>query len=75
MAIELRRSTPSDIPFVLSAERDGANSPFVGSWSEEQHRGVLSDPDVAHCIVTSLPDQRAVSSIIISGLLNQYGSV
>lgn len=42
--ITLTRATIFDIPLVMATERQPGYEPFVGQWSEAQHREVLDDP-------------------------------
>jgi ribosomal protein S18 acetylase RimI-like enzyme len=51
--VQLRPSREADIDFVLRLERDPENSPFVASWSREQHLGVITggQPGRAHWII------------------------
>lgn len=49
--ITLRPTRESDLDFVLQLESDAANSPYVGSWSREQHRAAIAADDRQHWIV------------------------
>ena len=45
MAIELRRATEADIPFVMQCERRPGYDIYVGRWEADRHRATMADPD------------------------------
>jgi RimJ/RimL family protein N-acetyltransferase len=51
--ISLRPTTEADLEFVVTAERDPANAPFIRQWTLAEHRAALRDPDIAHRVVES----------------------
>jgi hypothetical protein len=65
MDLELRRTLPADIPYVLGLEREDANRPFIVPWKEEQHRAALDDPDLFHAIIQG---QEREGFLIVLGL-------
>jgi diamine N-acetyltransferase len=75
MKVRLRRTAEGDLDFVLAAEGAEDNRLFVGQWAREQHRGALSDPDLAHLVVESAEDGRPVGYAIVAGLLDGNRSV
>lgn len=75
MNVRLRRTAEGDLDFVLAAEGAEENRRFVGQWSREQHRGALSNPDLAHLVVESVEDERPVGYVIMAGLLDGNRSV
>jgi ribosomal protein S18 acetylase RimI-like enzyme len=52
-AISLRPTTEADLEFVVAAERDPGNEPFIRQWSLAEHRAALRDPDIAHRVIES----------------------
>lgn len=68
MPVQLRRTTREDLDFVLAAEGDAENAPFIGQWSREQHAAALADGDMAHLIITRAEDGRRVGYTILTGL-------
>ncbi len=72
--IRLRPTTEDDLDFVLATERHEENVPFVGQWSRERHRDVLSNDDVAHLIVETATGQ-PVGYLILAGLASPDRSI
>jgi diamine N-acetyltransferase len=70
MKIRLRRTAEGDLDFVVAAEGALENRRFVGQSSLEEHRAALSNPDLAHFVVESVEDGRAVGYVIVAGLLD-----
>jgi ribosomal protein S18 acetylase RimI-like enzyme len=62
--VRLRPTLESDLDFVLALEMDDANSPFVGSWSREEHRAAIEAQDRQHWIVERVPEGRRVGYLI-----------
>jgi diamine N-acetyltransferase len=75
MKIELRRTTENDLQYVLSAQADEDSRPFVTSWPEEQHRGVLDDANIEHLIVESKPNNQRVGFVILAGLQSEHRNI
>ena len=75
MDIELRRTTPNDLPYVLAAEGDEENRRFVAVWPEAQHRAALDDPHMAHLIIASKPQSQPVGFVILAGLQGEHRSI
>ena len=73
-AIGLRPTTPRDLSFVLDAEEDPDNRPFIVAWSRKQHAAALEDPDLGHSII-ECPSSDRVGFVILAGLTNPHGSV
>ena len=51
MSLRLRPTMLSDLDWVVSVERDGANLPFITPWERPQHEGAIRFPDSRHFIV------------------------
>jgi diamine N-acetyltransferase len=68
VSVWLRRTTPDDLDFVLAAEGDEENAPFIGQWRREEHAAALADGDVAHLIIGRAEDGRRVGYVILTGL-------
>lgn len=73
--LTLRPTTEADLAFVLSAEQDPANRPYVGQWTKEQHLTAMSDSDMAHLIARQDADGRPVGYAILAGLRQGSASV
>lgn len=43
MPVALARATPRDIALIMKMERRPGYEPFVGRWSEDQHRDAMAD--------------------------------
>jgi RimJ/RimL family protein N-acetyltransferase len=50
-SVRLRPTTEADLDFVVPAERDPENVPYIRQWSVAEHLASLADPDVAHRVV------------------------
>ncbi|TCL68512.1 RimJ/RimL family protein N-acetyltransferase [Hydrogenispora ethanolica] len=68
--ITLRNTRVEDIDFVLGAERDAENAPYVGQWSRDEHLRSLIESDLSHQIIHT-GDGRRVGYTILAGLENQ----
>ena len=51
MSLRLRPTMLSDLDWVVSLERDGANLPFITPWERPQHEGAIRFPDSRHFIL------------------------
>ncbi|HYD75786.1 GNAT family protein [Ramlibacter sp.] len=65
--VRLRPTMQSDLPFVLSIERDPANLPFITPWERTQHEAAIRFPDFRHFIVEGGDDLAAVGFLILIG--------
>ncbi|PTT81762.1 spermidine acetyltransferase [Pelomonas sp. HMWF004] len=85
MSLRLRPTMLSDLDWVVSVERDGANLPFITPWERTQHEGAIRFPDSRHFIVESwsataeseAPADTAerIGFVILQGCRNPNGSV
>lgn len=64
----LRPSKMSDLPFVLTAERQAHDHGYVGQWSYAQHQEAITGADKAHFIVTGAEKRDRVGYVILEGL-------
>lgn len=67
MSIILKETKESDIPFVLEAETDPANSSYVDHWDYTRHSDSLMESDIRHMIVFCEDKNRAVGYVIMAG--------
>ncbi|HET6671420.1 MAG TPA: GNAT family protein [Pyrinomonadaceae bacterium] len=75
MEIELRRTTDKDLSFVLAAESDEENRPFITAWPEEKHRGAMDDANIQHLIIESIPNNQPVGFVILAGLQSEHRNI
>jgi diamine N-acetyltransferase len=75
MTIALRPTDLNDLDFVLSAEHDADNSPFIFTWTRQQHESALTNPDTAHLILERTSDRTAVGYAIVGELTNPHHSI
>lgn len=75
MLINTRPTQVDDLAFVLQAEQDPTNAPFVEQWSHDRHVAALTDSDFAHCIVERRSDGKPVGYIILAGLKSPHQSL
>lgn len=72
--LDLRKTAPDDLDFVLAAEQDPLNRGFIGQWSREAHAAAIEDGDMLHLIIQSKPGKPA-GYVILTGLQNPNLSV
>ncbi|MDG0852700.1 GNAT family N-acetyltransferase [Roseateles puraquae] len=75
MTLRLRPTMLSDLDWVVSVERDGANLPFITPWERTQHEGAIRFPDSRHFILESGDALERVGFVILQGCRNPNGSV
>ncbi len=73
--VRLRPTASGDLDWVLAAEADAENRPYVTQWTRRQHEETLDDADRAHFIVETVADGRAVGYAILAGLAPPRRSV
>lgn len=66
--VRLRRTESADLDWVLAAEGDPENRPYVTQWSRREHESALDHPDTSHRIVETVADVRSVGYVILAGL-------
>ena len=75
MTLRLRPTMLSDLDWVVSVERDGANLPFITPWERTQHEGAVRFPDFRHFIVETGDTPERAGFVILQGCRNPNGSV
>ena len=73
--VRLRPATPGDLDWIVAAESDPANAPFVTQWPRERHARALDDPGMRHLLVEDAGDGRTVGYVILAGLERPRDSV
>ncbi len=68
--LRLRRTNEVDLDFVLKAENDAENRRYILIWTHEQHIQAFSNPNVAHLMIETAAEGRAVGYAILNGLEN-----
>jgi RimJ/RimL family protein N-acetyltransferase len=64
--ITIRRTMgEEDLHYVVAAERDEINRPYITPWSFEKHRQALDDVDMLHLIVEDLNGGRVGFAILL----------
>ncbi|TLS50787.1 GNAT family N-acetyltransferase [Paenibacillus antri] len=64
--VALRRTSgEADLNFVVSAERDEANRPYITPWELERHREAATDDDMLHLIIEGAGGERAGFAILL----------
>ncbi|MEO1402558.1 MAG: GNAT family N-acetyltransferase [Cyanobacteria bacterium J06635_1] len=66
--VQFRETAVEDLPFVLAAERNPANSPYVTQWPLPRHQRAIEHPDERHWIIEV--DDQPVGYAILAGLNN-----
>jgi len=75
MSLRLRPTMLSDLDWVVSLERDGANMPFITPWDRTQHEGAIRFPDSRHFILEEGDQLERIGFVILQGCRNPNGSV
>jgi len=75
MSLRLRPTMLSDLDWVVSLERDGANLPFITPWERPQHEGAIRFPDSRHFILEEGDALERIGFAILQGCRNPNGSV
>ncbi|RZL31305.1 MAG: N-acetyltransferase [Rubrivivax sp.] len=75
MSLRLRPTMLSDLDWVVSVERDGANLPFITPWERTQHEGAIRFPDSRHFILEEGDQLGRSGFAILQGCRNPNGSV
>lgn len=75
MSLRLRPTMLSDLDWVVSLERDGANLPFITPWERPQHEGAIRFPDSRHFILEEGDALARVGFVILQGCRNPNASV
>lgn len=74
MKLKLTETKERDIEFVLQAENDESNSPFIAHWDYNLHRDSLMENDIRHMIVRHTEDDRPVGYMIMAGFAGPHKS-
>jgi len=69
-SVILQRTLPQNLEYVMDAERDLENSPFVGQWTNEEHQIALDESDLLHLLVLNKQDNSPIGFVILTGLQN-----
>lgn len=72
--LKLRTTKDSDLSYVIDAENDKENTPYIGSWSFEQHLYSLTNPDMRHLIIED-QDGNRVGYAILTGLTDSNKAI
>jgi RimJ/RimL family protein N-acetyltransferase len=72
MNLELRQTSPTDIPYVVSLEQADENRPYIVPWSAERHLAALNEPDFLHAILLG---QDRAGFLILMGLSSPHRSI
>jgi len=73
--VRLRPTLQSDLPFVLSLERDPDNLPYITPWERIQHEAAIRFPDFRHFIIETGLGLEAGGFLILIGCRNPHGSI
>ncbi|TLS54017.1 GNAT family N-acetyltransferase [Paenibacillus antri] len=72
--LAIRRSGADDLAFVVRAEREDENRPFIAPWERERHAAAQNDSDAMHLLIED-PEANPVGFAIVYGLLNPNRSI
>ncbi|MEO0406147.1 MAG: N-acetyltransferase [Cyanobacteria bacterium P01_A01_bin.135] len=78
----LRPTTDDDLDYVLAAESDPANLPYIMQWTRDEHRQAIADPNLGHFVIAwsdleAAPSHREkrVGYLILTGLQDSNQSI
>jgi RimJ/RimL family protein N-acetyltransferase len=71
--VRLRPTTERDLDFVLRAEWNEEDRPYIGRWPRERHLAALAEDDAAHLMVERSGDGTPVGYAILIGLEGDGG--
>ena len=74
LPIRLRPTTSNDLDFVLAAEQDPNNRPFILPWPRDRHVAALNDPDLVHQMLVH-DSLGPVGFVILAGLGDPHGNL
>jgi RimJ/RimL family protein N-acetyltransferase len=66
--LRLRPTQESDLEFVLAAEQDENNSPYIGQWSRQQHLDTFSNHDFFHLVAENTAENRQIGYVILQDI-------
>ena len=72
--LKFRKTEVIDLTFVLNAETDSENTPFIGQWTVEQHLESLTNEDIHHLIIENKNGDK-VGYVILTGLLDSNKAI
>jgi len=75
MKIILRDTIESDLQFVLKAETNSENNPYVAQWSKSEHCKSFKNRDIRHLIIEDSKTGNSVGYIIMAGFQSQNKSI
>jgi|AGTN01.1.fsa_nt_gi Acetyltransferases, including N-acetylases of ribosomal proteins len=70
-----RRTQYDDLDYVIHAERDKDNAPYIGQWTKEQHTNALDQPDLMHIVIEEDITAKIIGYVILSGLQNPHHNI
>lgn len=75
MTICLRPTQSADLDFVIVAEADPENAPYINHWTLAHHQAAIMDEAIAHFIIERSADQAPVGYTLLEGLQDPDRSV
>jgi diamine N-acetyltransferase len=73
MAVMVRETTDADLDFVVETEREPEAASFVGRYSRQRHREVISAHDEEHLLI--LDGDERVGFALLGGLADENRAV
>jgi RimJ/RimL family protein N-acetyltransferase len=66
----LRPTTETDLDFVLAAESDPDNTPYVARWTREEHQKTFNSPEWRHLIIEEIGELKRLGYVILQDVGN-----
>lgn len=66
-SVFLRPTQPADLDFLLAAEQNSENAPFIMQWVRDRHLQACTSANERHWIITEAATQAPVGYTILSG--------
>ena len=73
--LRFRRTVEADLDYVLAAESDGDNAPYVAQWSRQQHQEILDRENLLHIILEETIGGARVGYVIMAGHPDENGNL
>jgi RimJ/RimL family protein N-acetyltransferase len=73
--LQLRRTIPQDLDFVVNAESAQDTRQFIIPWTAARHAAAIADPDCVHLIVSNHQNQERLGFVMLFGAASVHRSI
>ena len=64
-----------DLTYILNLESDSENKPYIVSWTDQEHREAITNPNIYHAILKNNETEKNIGFLILVGLRNKHQSL